>query len=158
MELARPAVGDAGLAGAVAGLGETAVDEGVEHGAAERRTWRSRPAGGAGAAAVAAVVVAGVLHLAGERGFVSAQWGLPITLMPDDARGAHQGVSAAAVRMVAPAVFTAALGGLGAAGWRCPHRRRAPPAGRPGGRRGRGSRSLPGTDRSRARRRDQCSW
>jgi hypothetical protein len=77
---------------------------------------------GAGPVPVAAtgVVVAALFHVAGELGFVAASWGLSITLMPEDARGAYQGASEAAtatVQMFAPAVFTLALTGLGAAGW-----------------------------------------
>ncbi|WP_131741875.1 MFS transporter [Actinomadura roseirufa] len=77
-------------------------------------------AGGAGAAAAAVVIAAAVLHVAGELGYVAASWGLSITLMREDARGAYQGVAEAAtatVQMAGPAVFTLALTGLSAAGW-----------------------------------------
>jgi hypothetical protein len=76
--------------------------------------------GGAGPAAAAVVIAAGLLHLAGELGYVASNWGLSITLMREDARGAYQGVSESAtatVQMFAPAVFTSALGALGAGGW-----------------------------------------
>jgi hypothetical protein len=66
------------------------------------------------------VVTAGLLHLAGELGYVAAGWGLSVTLMREEARGAYQGVSEAAtatVQMVGPAIFTAALGTFGAGGW-----------------------------------------
>ncbi len=75
---------------------------------------------GAGPLAAAVVIAAGLLHLAGELGFVAASWGLSVTLMREEARGAYQGVSEAAtatVQMVAPAVFTLALGAFGAGGW-----------------------------------------
>ncbi|MFD0207480.1 MULTISPECIES: MFS transporter [Saccharothrix] len=77
-------------------------------------------AGGSGAVGVAVVVVAAVLHVVGELGYVAASWGLSVRLMRDDARGAYQGVTEAAtatVRLFGPAVFTFALGGFGAAGW-----------------------------------------
>jgi hypothetical protein len=76
--------------------------------------------GGAGPAAAALVIVAGLLHLAGELGYVASSWGLSITLMREEARGAYQGVSESAkatVQMFAPAVFTSALGTFGAGGW-----------------------------------------
>jgi hypothetical protein len=66
------------------------------------------------------VITAGLLHLAGELGYVAAAWGLSVTLMREEARGAYQGVSEAAtatVLMVGPAILTAALGTFGAGGW-----------------------------------------
>ncbi|MFD0683672.1 MFS transporter [Actinomadura fibrosa] len=77
-------------------------------------------AGGAGALAASVVIAAALLHLAGELGFVAASWGLSITLMREDARGAYQGATEAAtatVQMAGPAVFTLALTGLSAGGW-----------------------------------------
>ena len=77
-------------------------------------------AGGSGAVGVTVVVVAAVLHVVGELGYVAANWGLSVGLMRDDARGAYQGVSEAAtatVQLFGPAVFTFALGGFGAGGW-----------------------------------------
>jgi MFS family permease len=76
--------------------------------------------GGAGAGAVTVVVLAAVLHVVGELGYVAANWGLSVRLMREEAKGAYQGVSEAAtatVQMIAPAVFTLAVGGLGATGW-----------------------------------------
>ncbi|MFL6074446.1 MAG: MFS transporter [Mycobacteriales bacterium] len=77
-------------------------------------------AGGSGTVAVGVVLAAALLHVAGELGYVAASWGLSISLMREEARGAYQGVSEAAtatVQVVGPAVFTAALGGFGAGGW-----------------------------------------
>ncbi len=74
----------------------------------------------AGAVGVTVIVAAAALHLTGELGYVSAGWGLSVNLMAEDARGAYQAVSqtaTATVQMFAPAVFTLALDGLGAAGW-----------------------------------------
>jgi MFS family permease len=65
------------------------------------------------------VIVAALLHLAGELGFVSAGWGLSVGLMPEDARGAYQGLTestTAAVQIVGPGFFALALG-AGPAGW-----------------------------------------
>ena len=65
------------------------------------------------------MIVAGLLHLAGEPGFVAASWGLSVSLMREEARGACQGVGEAAtatVQMAGPAVFTLALGAFGAGG------------------------------------------
>ena len=76
--------------------------------------------GGAGTTAAAAVIVAALFHVVGELGFVAAGWGLSITLMREDARGAYQGASeagTATVQMFGPAVFTFALTACGAAGW-----------------------------------------
>jgi len=75
---------------------------------------------GSGPFAAALVITAGLLHLAGELGYVAAGWGLSVTLMREQARGAYQGVSEAAtatVQMIGPAIFTAALGTFGAGGW-----------------------------------------
>ncbi|WP_063749435.1 MFS transporter [Amycolatopsis vancoresmycina] len=77
-------------------------------------------AGGAGAGAVTVVVLAALLHVVGELGYVAANWGLSVRLMREDAKGAYQGVTEAAtatVQMVGPGVFTLAVGGLGAPGW-----------------------------------------
>jgi MFS family permease len=76
--------------------------------------------GGVGAGAVTVVVLAALLHVAGELGYVAAGWGLSVRLMREDAKGAYQGVSEAAtatVQMVGPSVFTLAVGGLGPVGW-----------------------------------------
>jgi MFS family permease len=76
-------------------------------------------AGAAGAWAVGLIVVAALLHLAGELGFVSAGWGLSVGLMPEDAKGAYQGLAestTAAVQIVGPGFFALALG-AGPAGW-----------------------------------------
>ncbi|MGW4112876.1 MFS transporter [Actinosynnema sp. NPDC004786] len=77
-------------------------------------------AGGAGAVGAAVVVAAALLHVVGEAGYVAAGWGLSVGLMREEARGAYQGASEAAtatVQLFGPAVFTFALGGLGAGGW-----------------------------------------
>jgi hypothetical protein len=76
--------------------------------------------GAAGVIGTAIVVVAALLHVCGELGYVAATWGLSVNLMREDARGAYQGASEAAtatVQMFAPAVFTVALGTFGAGGW-----------------------------------------
>lgn len=73
-----------------------------------------RPAG------IAVVVLAGLLHLAGELGYVAASWRLSLSLMREEARGAYQGVTEAAtatVQMVGPAFFTVGLTEFGAGGW-----------------------------------------
>jgi MFS family permease len=83
-------------------------------------TLLAATASGAGLFAAALVITAGLLHLAGELGYVAAAWGLSVTLMREEARGAYQGVSEAAtatVLMVGPAILTAALGTFGAGGW-----------------------------------------
>jgi MFS family permease len=75
---------------------------------------------GAGIAAGAVVVVAGLLHLAGELGYVSAAWTLSLGYMREADRGAYQGATEAAtatVQMVGPGLFTLALDGWGAGGW-----------------------------------------
>jgi MFS family permease len=75
--------------------------------------------GASGAWAIALVVAAALLHLAGELGFVSAGWGLSVGLMPENAKGAYQGVAesaTAAVQIVGPGFFTLALT-AGPAGW-----------------------------------------
>jgi MFS family permease len=77
-------------------------------------------AGDAGALAVAVVLAAAVLHLAGELGYVSASWGLSVTLMREDARGAYQGMAesaTAAVQIAGPAFFTLAVGSGNPLGW-----------------------------------------
>ncbi|WP_214404433.1 MFS transporter [Pseudonocardia lacus] len=75
---------------------------------------------GAGIAAGAVVVAAGVLHLAGELGYVAAAWTLSLGYMREEDRGAYQGAAEAAtatVQMVGPGLFTLALDGWGAGGW-----------------------------------------
>lgn len=77
-------------------------------------------AGRAGSAAIAVVVVAALLHVSGELGYVAAQWTLSINLMREHARGAYQGTAEAAtatVQVAGPGVFALALGGFGATGW-----------------------------------------
>ncbi|NHC16062.1 MFS transporter [Motilibacter deserti] len=74
--------------------------------------------GGPGAGAV--VVLAALLHIAGEVGYVAAAWSLSVSLMREDARGAYQGAAesaTAAVQVFGPGFFTLALGSLGAGGW-----------------------------------------
>lgn len=76
--------------------------------------------GSPGYPAVAIVLVAAVLHVCGELGYMASSWTLSVTLMREQSRGAYQGVTEAAtatVQMLAPAVFTSAIGGFGAAGW-----------------------------------------
>lgn len=76
--------------------------------------------GGSGALAIAVVLAAALLHVAGELGYVAASWGLSVSLMREEGRGAYQGIAEAAtagVQIIGPAVFAVALGGLGAAGW-----------------------------------------
>jgi MFS family permease len=73
-----------------------------------------------GAVGVAVIVAAAALHLAGELGYVSANWGLSVALMDERARGVYQGIrqsTTATVQMFAPAAFTIALSTLGAGGW-----------------------------------------
>ena len=73
-----------------------------------------------GAVGVTVIVVAALVHLAGELGFVAASWGLSVTLMDEHARGAYQGIresGTATVQMFAPAAFTVALTTFGAGGW-----------------------------------------
>jgi MFS family permease len=73
-----------------------------------------------GAVGVTVLVAAAALHLAGELGYVSANWGLSVALMDERARGVYQGIrqsTTATVQMFAPAAFTIALSALGAAGW-----------------------------------------
>ncbi|GAA0356575.1 MFS transporter [Actinoallomurus spadix] len=77
-------------------------------------------AGGGGLVAAVVVIAAALLHLAGELGYVAAGWGLSVSLMREEAKGAYQGVSEAAtatVQIAAPAIFTSALGAFGARGW-----------------------------------------
>jgi Major Facilitator Superfamily len=77
-------------------------------------------AGGSGAMAAGLVIAATLLHVTGELGYVAASWGLSISLMREEARGAYQGVAEAAtatVQIIGPAVFTTALGVFGATGW-----------------------------------------
>ncbi len=73
----------------------------------------------AGAIGVTVIAVAAVLHLAGELGYVAANWGLSVALMDEQARGVYQGIrqsTTATVQMFAPAAFTLALS-MGAVGW-----------------------------------------
>ncbi|MCO1659641.1 MFS transporter [Pseudonocardia humida] len=75
---------------------------------------------GAGVVAAAVVVGAGVLHLAGELGYVAAGWTLSLGYMREEDRGAYQGATEAAtatVQMVGPGLFTLALDGWGPGGW-----------------------------------------
>jgi hypothetical protein len=77
-------------------------------------------AGGSGTFAAGLGIAATLLHLTGELGYVTASWGLSISLMREEARGAYQSVAEAAtatVQIVGPAVFTTALGVFGATGW-----------------------------------------
>ncbi|MEV5710068.1 hypothetical protein AB0K82_33545, partial [Actinoallomurus sp. NPDC052274] len=75
---------------------------------------------GGGLLAAAAVIAAALFHLAVELGYVAAGWGLSVSLMREEAKGAYQGVSEAAtatVQIAGPAIFTAALAAFGAGGW-----------------------------------------
>jgi hypothetical protein len=77
-------------------------------------------AGQGGAGAVALLLAAGVLHVAGELLFVAASWGLSIPLMPPDAPGQYQGMFAtgeATAQMLAPALMTTLVAGWGQPGW-----------------------------------------
>ena len=77
-------------------------------------------AGRSGALGVAVVLAAALLHLAGELGYVSAGWGLSVSLMREDARGAYQGMAeaaTAAVQIAGPAFFTLAVGSGHPLGW-----------------------------------------
>jgi hypothetical protein len=76
--------------------------------------------GGAGAPAVALLLAAGVVHVAGELFFVAASWGLSVPLMPADAPGEYQGVFAAGEATAvtaAPTLMTVLLAGWGRPGW-----------------------------------------
>jgi MFS family permease len=71
-------------------------------------------------AAAALIFAAGCVHLTGELLYVSASWGLSLSLMREDARGQYQGVFAtgeAAAITVGPAVMTTLVAGGGAPGW-----------------------------------------
>lgn len=73
-----------------------------------------------GALAAGIVIGAALLHLTGELGYVAASWTLSVTFMREDARGAYQGVAAAAtatVQMLAPGLFTLTLTTFGGRGW-----------------------------------------
>jgi MFS-type transporter involved in bile tolerance (Atg22 family) len=73
-----------------------------------------------GAAAVALLLLAGAVHVAGELLFVAASWGLSIPLMPRDAAGEYQGVFAtgeATALLLAPALMTTLVAGWGQPGW-----------------------------------------
>jgi MFS family permease len=73
-----------------------------------------------GAAGVTVIMIAALVHLGGELGFVAASWGLSVALMDEHARGAYQGIresTTATVQMFAPAAFTIALTTFGAGGW-----------------------------------------
>src|SRR3954465_12383199 len=77
-------------------------------------------AGQGGAGAVALLLAAGVLHVAGELLFVAASWGLSIPLMPPDAPGQYQLVFAtgeATALMAAPALMTMLVADWGQPGW-----------------------------------------
>lgn len=74
----------------------------------------------AGTVGVSVVMAAALLHLAGELGYVTASWGLSVTLMDEHARGVYQGITqstTAMVQMFGPAAFTIALTAFGAGGW-----------------------------------------
>lgn len=76
--------------------------------------------GRAGPAVAGVVVLAAMLHLLGELGYVAASWTLSIDLMREHARGAYQGAAEAAtatVQVLGPGFFALALDGLGAGGW-----------------------------------------
>jgi hypothetical protein len=73
-----------------------------------------------GALVVALLLIAAVLHIAGEVLFVAASWGLSIPLMPADAQGEYQGMFAtgeATALMAAPALMTTLIAGWGQPGW-----------------------------------------
>ncbi len=77
-------------------------------------------AGRGGALAVTLLIVAGLLHLAGELLFVAASWGLSIPLLPAGAAGEYSGVftaGEAAAQMAAPVIMTTFVVGLGPPGW-----------------------------------------
>jgi hypothetical protein len=77
-------------------------------------------AGGSGAAVVAVLLVAAVVHVAGELLFVAASWGLSIPLMPPERPGEYQGVFAtgeATALMAAPALMTTLVADWGQPGW-----------------------------------------
>jgi hypothetical protein len=76
--------------------------------------------GRGGVLAVSLLLVAGLLHLAGELLFMAASWGLSIPLMPTGAAGEYAGVFTAgqvAAQMAAPALMTTVVVGLGPPGW-----------------------------------------
>jgi MFS transporter len=77
-------------------------------------------AGGSGAGVVFVLLVAAVVHTAGELLFVAASWGLSIPLMPPDSPGEYQGVFAtgeATALMAAPALMTTLVADWGQPGW-----------------------------------------
>lgn len=66
------------------------------------------------------LLVAGLLHVAGELYFVAARWGLSIGLMDQSSKGQYQGVAAtteATVQAVAPALVAVAITLPGITGW-----------------------------------------
>jgi len=70
--------------------------------------------------ALALILFAAGLHLAGELLFVAASWGLSVPLMPTDAPSEYQGAFAtgeAVALMVAPLLMTTLVAGWGAPGW-----------------------------------------
>jgi hypothetical protein len=70
--------------------------------------------------AVALILLAAGLHLAGELLFVAASWGLSVPLMPQDAPSEYQGAFAtgeALALMAAPLLMTTLVAGWGAPGW-----------------------------------------
>lgn len=80
----------------------------------------STTSGGSGLVTVGVIIVAALLHLAGELGYVASSWALSMGLMREDARGAYQGLAEAAtatVQIFGPAVFTLSLGVFGGGGW-----------------------------------------
>ncbi|MGZ4279727.1 MAG: MFS transporter, partial [Solirubrobacteraceae bacterium] len=76
--------------------------------------------GGHGAAVVVVMLIAGIVHLAGELLFVAASWGLSVPLMPSGAPGEYQGVFSTGEEitlMLAPALMTTLVGSWGRPGW-----------------------------------------
>jgi len=66
------------------------------------------------------LLIAGLLHVAGELYFVAARWGLSIGLMDHSSKGQYQGVAAtteATVQAVAPALVAVAITLPGITGW-----------------------------------------
>ena len=77
-------------------------------------------AGLGGMAAIALILVAAALHLAGELLFVASSWGLSVPLMPPDAPSEYQGAFATGeslALMVAPALMTTLVADWGRPGW-----------------------------------------
>lgn len=75
---------------------------------------------GAGAGAIAIILLGAGVHVTGELLFVASAWGLSVLLMPAGAAGRYQGFfSTGQVTglMVGPVVMTTLVLGLGPAGW-----------------------------------------